>query len=81
MIISLIAYGCATSPPVIETQKVEVPVEVCHLPPLPAKPDLPLSQINEQTKPDDVMKLYIESILQLEGYIDQLRTLFVTNSK
>ena len=78
LILLVFLCGCSSAAvKPVEVQKELVPVEVCHLPAVPPKPDLAIERITDTTPPDEEIKIYVETILQLEGYVDQLRTLFV----
>ena len=78
----LLLAGCASNPvPVVQTQKVDMAVDVCQRPvDIPPKPDLPIAHV-DTTKRDQVAKAYVESVLILEGYADRLITLLKAKPK
>lgn len=60
--------GCTTIP-----KQVNIPVIVKQpSPKIPLKPNLPIASLTKQSKPNEVMKAYVESVEILQGYSDQL---------
>ena len=69
--------GCA-APSRVQTQVVRVPVPVvqtCPAPRVPARPALPIATLTPTSSPAQVMRAYVLSTTQLEGYAQQLEAL------
>lgn len=64
--------GCATTGPAPAT--VFIPV-IATKPALPARPNLSIATLTPESAPDQVIKAYAESVLQLTGYATSLEEL------
>ena len=72
--ISFVLAGCATQPPIVQTQIVKVPVPVqvpCPAPTLPPKPAL----ITPSGTPSQIIKALVADLALVMGDDDQVRAL------
>lgn len=61
--------SCSTSGP----KFVNVPVPIkCSIQGLPERPFLPVKSLNDSSKPNEVMRAYVESLMLLDDYADTL---------
>lgn len=71
-ILALLA-GCAAHQ---QAARIEIPIAApCPVPPVIARPALPIAQLNEQSTPDQVARAYAATVEILMGYARQLETL------
>ena len=76
--ISFVLAGCAAQVPTVEVQKINIPVPVqvpCPAPSVPARPALPIANLNASSTPADVARAYVATVVVLEGYAAQLEKL------
>jgi hypothetical protein len=64
----LFLTSCAT----FKSVSVLVPKSASQNLSIPEKPKLPVTLLNKNSKPNDVMKAYVESLYILDDYADEL---------
>lgn len=75
----LLLLGCATTGAL--PQKINFPIIVPE--PrinIPAKPRLPIADLNKDSSPDVVIKSYVASLKIMQGYTEQLRKILIASN-
>ena len=74
--------ACSHSEPVrVETVEVMVPVVVTPKVEVPARPALPIAEVDSTHHDGEVMRAYVQSILVLQARIEHLETLLIPYQK
>lgn len=74
--------ACSHSEPVrVEPVEVMVPVVVTPTIDVPARPRLPIAEVDSTSTDGEVVRAYVRSILVLQAHVDRLETLLIPYQK